>query len=196
MTTPTEILAEIVSETEDRDQRTLIDQEKNTILLVMNYTTSAIPESNLDRIVVKKEERWLPSSGVSFRPGHVRFNLGALFEVIVSTAAAAVAATTSPPAAILAGILVIRSLVKCMEIQLTEDDALVIWAMWKCDQKGIPLQAQSVISCVNAEIESTKQREPMQASAVEAALDKLVRLSVLQNCNGNYIINDEVIVTT
>jgi hypothetical protein len=193
-----EALAEEVDESLRKLLGDSIDHDavRKMVLQFSSFEESKPSGSELERVYLRKDSKWLPTSGKSIKPGNLRFNLGQLFEAIVGGAGAATSALTSPILGALVGIVAARKLVEAATIDLDQDDASVLWAVWLCKQKGQVTNVSAIHSALMEECarlgEDTRETE----QAVAASLRNLARVGTVRESNGAWELLEMITVET
>jgi len=163
----------------------------------MSFEAGTPIDQGYERILVSKGEHWVPTSGRSVKLGNLRFNLGTLFEAIASGVSAGFAATTVPIVAVFTGLLAIRKLRRAAEVDLSEREALVIWCVWSCEQRGIPATTEEIRQCGLKE--ATRVGSALQPSIAEVqnSLERLEKIGAIRRAeDGSWETHEAVIVQT
>jgi hypothetical protein len=152
--------------------------------------------ARMDRAYIVKEAGWMPRSGKSVKPGNLRFNLGKLLEASVSGVGAYIASLANPIFGVFTGIVAFRSLLSAATVELTEDDAWVLWAAWCCQQKAGPADAASIEASVHEEAKRVGHPSRMSQAEVLASLKRLEKIGGLHCIDGEWEVVETVVVKT
>jgi hypothetical protein len=153
-------------------------------------------DQGLERIEIKKDAQWVPASGKSVKPGNLRFNLGKLFEVVVSGIGVAAGAAVHPILAVLSGLVAVRSLVGAASVELKETEALVIWALWRVEQDGGKREPEKVLEYASREAERVGDSRRMSLAQVEASLMVLEKIRAVRHKGEEWSTTETVVVKT
>jgi hypothetical protein len=175
------------------EDRARVDQ---VISNFVRFEEGTAPTPSLERIYISKGPRWIPSSGKSVKPGNLRLNLGKLFETLVSGVGVGLGAASHPIFAVFAGIVALRSLVKASTIKLTQDDALIAWATWTCEQRNLEASTQNIQALANDE--ATRVGYPSRLTLEEAtvSLENLQRINAVRKQEETWEMIESVVVRT
>jgi hypothetical protein len=184
---PSEALREFAAEVAEEAVKTPLgsaapDKTEVEALLTRftSFAAAAPADQGYERILVNKSDNWIPASGRSLKPGNLRFNLGTLLEAIAGGVSLGFAAVTVPIVAVFTGILAMRQLVRATEVELSEREALVIWAVWSSEQSGTPTTTDEIQqSCLReaARVGSTLR---LTAGEVLHSLEQLEKIGAIR----------------
>lgn len=152
--------------------------------IVRQYTSVRVKDApvrpGVERIIIDASDTRPPTSGRSVKLRNLRFNLGTLLEAVSSGVAAVLAASVSPLTAILTGLLAIRELVQAATVKLTEREALAIWSLWSCEQRGEQPTAETILSRCLADAAQFGAPFPTTGPEVGRVLDRLRRIGAIR----------------
>ena len=117
--------------------------------------------------------------GRSTKPGNVRLNMRKLFVAASSGALTLAGAAVAPWMAILGGLVVWESLWSATEVELSEVEAAVLWALWLNRDEADTVPQARVLELVNAELHKL-DRPDLTGGEVSAAVAKLRQLNCIQ----------------
>lgn len=132
-------------------------------------------------------------SGYQIHPRNIILNMGNFIDLICSgvlTAAGVAGQELVYPFALLA---LLRSLGKAVTIQLSQDEAACVVALWECQREGIPTTADNIRKRVNSNLKQkglgrlTKQR-------VSECLNRLMQIKAVREEAGTFKIAEQIIV--
>jgi len=183
------------------DSHPLTEQEKTAVGQLLHdcvrFDEQPPPTAGLERVYIEKSEKWVPRSGKSVKAGNLRFNLGKLLEAGVSGAGTYFTSLVHPVFAIFTGIVVLRNLVKAATVDLTDDDAWVLWAIWDCEQRGKDCTVAAIQSSITEEATRVGSPTRMTLEEVQAGLDRLEKIrAARKGTDGMWEVIESVVVKT
>jgi len=162
-----------------------------------SFEASPPVDQGYERILITKDESWVPASGRSVKAGNLRFNLGTLLEAIASGVSAAFTVSAVPIVAILTGLVAVRQLLRAAEVDLAEREALVMWSAWLCEQRGKPTTTEAIGQC--AAEEATRVGSTLRPSTAEVqhSLERLQKIGAIRRVpDGSWETREAVVVQT
>ncbi len=162
-----------------------------------SFEASPPVDQGYERILITKDESWVPASGRSVKAGNLRFNLGTLLEAIASGVSAAFTVSAVPIVAILTGLVAVRQLLRAAEVDLAEREALVMWSAWSCEQRGKPTTTEAIGQC--AAEEATRVGSTLRPSRAEVqhSLERLQKIGAIRRVpDGSWETREAVVVQT
>lgn|GEM_PF-2246436 len=117
--------------------------------------------------------------GSTRKPGNVRLNLGSLLRAIASGSLTIAGALTAQWMLVVAALLTWDALKSCLQLDISEDHACVIWAIWNDQDENNTVAKSDVFGAVNRE-RSRFGKQPLSTQEVDRALDDLVNMRCLQ----------------
>ena len=182
------------------DNIQLTDKENKCLQEVINdyvrFDPVPMPTEMLERVYIEKDHRWIPTSGKSINPGNLMLNLGKLFESIVSGVGAYLTAPVNPFFAVLCGIVAFRSLIGAATKELTQDDALILWAISTCEQKGKQIIDKNILKIANDENIRVGNKERLSIEAIRAGLERLENIHIVIKEKDQWYLVESVFVST
>jgi hypothetical protein len=200
---PYEPLPEFISETADEVIRLApaagISDKSNLQAMLTRFTSFEASEpidQGYERIIITKDKNWVPASGHSVKLGNLRFNLGTLLEAIASGVSAGFTIAT-PILAIFTGLVAIRQLVRAAKVDLSEREALVIWSIWSCEQRGKAATTEEIRQVGIQEAARVGSTLQPSTAEVEQSLNRLEKIgAILDAGEGSWETREAVIVQT
>lgn len=193
-----ELRQEVRSELERLLGRPIASDEQecvNEVLgAVAHFDVEPADGAKVERVSIDKGPTWVPLSGRSVKPGNLRLNLGKLFETVVSGAGVYFTALTNPIFAIFTGLVACRMLVRAATVNLTSDDAFVMWAAWRAEQQGEAVTAATVLAAVDAEALRVGYSSRLSMPQVVASLERLERIGAVVANRDTWQTRESVVV--
>jgi hypothetical protein len=149
-----------------------------------------------ERIYISKGATWLPTGGKSVKAGNLWVNLGQVFEAVVSGTGAAFAFANNPIVGTLSALVACKKLVGAATVNLSEDDAFVMWATWTCENLGQPVDAEHIRDVANAEAKKAGSPKVFTAQEVTQSLDNLERIKAVTMTDGEWETTESIVVKT
>lgn len=109
----------------------------------------------------------------SIKPGNIVINFGKLFDTI--TSGVLILAGASPWVAVLGALVVCKNLYSSSKLDITEDDASVVWALWLKSDDERTLPKSEVLGVVSVQ-RSKYERMPLSASEVNDSIARLIKM--------------------
>jgi hypothetical protein len=194
------LLTEEVTATMESSSGNLSAVRKKEVQEVLSefadFSESADTGPGYDRIVIKKDSKWLPMSGKSVKAGNLRFNLGKLFESAVSSAGVYFTSVAHPIFAVFTGIVALRSLMKAATVEIEERDAWVLWALWISQQHSGASDSATILQRLNEEGQRYGKAIDMSVKEVETRLERLEKIRAVRLRDGQWGVVEAVIVST
>ncbi|MGI9376002.1 MAG: hypothetical protein ACR2PC_07915 [Tsuneonella suprasediminis] len=198
MEEPVDVLAEDVTD-KLREHASLTQAQLSSVRSIVEEFTEfdkvhSVP--GYSRVILKKDDAWLPRTGKSIKPGNLRFNLGKLFESAVSGAGVYFTAVTQPIFAIFVGLVALKSLVDSASIDLDEGEAWVLWASWIGSQKVGANETADILATLRLEAKRLGSDIDMTLSEAEAKLRRLQDIGAVRRESDGWVVIETVQVVT
>ena len=179
---------EILNELSDILQSKRIDKEdaKQISQLIISNAISVSPpekeEHTLGLITMHPSGR---GGGKSVKAGNITLNIGQLMEATASGAFAIVGSYQIPWLAPMAFIIIWNSLWRAVEIELTENDAAIIWSMWVYrDRVSNEIPDIDLLDTVNRHLKKYV-RPAITQKDLEYSLNNLEKIKVIKRSRKN-----------
>ena len=121
--------------------------------------------------------------GRSIKPGNITLNINNLFEAISSGVFTAISVSQTPWAIPFAAVLLWGRLLKNMQIQISENEAVVLWVMWKIRNSENIVNESDIKPAID-EHSLKYQRSTLSTKDVEFSLSRLCEISSIDKVKG------------
>jgi hypothetical protein len=119
------------------------------------------------------------SGGSSVKPGNIRLNLGKLVRAIASGTLTIVGAMAAPWTLVIGALITWDSLWSCLNLDLTEQHASVIYAMWLARDDRATVAKSDVVRLVNTE-RVARGTQPLSYQEISRVINDLNAMRCIQ----------------
>jgi len=147
--------------------------------LIDNFTNITPPERPPVLRHMVTMDRGGRGGGTSVKPGNFQLNLRRLTDAIASGVLVMSGATSAPWLLMLAAIVLWNRVWSELTIELSEDDAAVLWTLWKNRDEKNCVSLPNLLEVVNQE-RRLYSRDPMTPLQLEAALSTLQKIRCVE----------------
>jgi len=179
--------AEILAEIENQLRLAEIPEEqiKTTAKEFFEESVSITPPEK--KAMVIEMVRMHPSGrggGRSTKAGNIRLNIGSLFNAVSSGVFTVISAAQAPWAIPFAGILLWNSIWQSVKVDLSENDAVTLWAMWQVKDANKLVSEEDIKGAVDRHA-AKYQRSTLSEADIKFALKNLSAIGCIERSRDN-----------
>ena len=163
-----------------------------TILDCINFIPPEKPKISLDLVTLNPSGR---GGTKSIKPGNIVFNLGILIEGIANGTLIGASVCQIPWLAPFGLLLLYRSFLKASTIEITENEASLLYTMWVFRDKGCNKISQNNLREHINEILTKYGRKVIMQKEVNISLNRLEKIGCIERSENNiWFLRERVIV--
>ncbi len=117
--------------------------------------------------------------GKSTKAGNIRLNIDSLFNAVASGVFTVISAAQAPWAIPFAGILLWNSIWQCVKVDLSENDAVTLWAMWKVKDENKLVSEEDIKGAVDSHAQKY-QRPTLSEADIKFAIKNLSTIGCIE----------------
>jgi hypothetical protein len=117
--------------------------------------------------------------GRSTKAGNIRLNIGSLFNAVAGGVFTVISAAQAPWAIPFAGILLWNSMWQSVKVDLSENDAVTLWAMWQVKDTNKLVSEEDIKSAVDRHA-AKYQRSTLSEADIKFAIKNLSAIGCIK----------------
>lgn len=117
--------------------------------------------------------------GRSTKAGNIRLNIGSLFNAVSGSVFTAISADQAPWAIPFAGILLWNSMRQSVKVDLSENDAVTLWAMWQVKDANRLVSEEDIKAAVDRHA-AKYQRSTLSEADIKFAIKNLSAIDCIK----------------